>query len=81
MKKWAFVILAGLVLAACGDKETATGGPAAAEQQTFKWKLVTTWPKNYPGLGTGPEHFAELVERMSDGQDPGLRRRRPGARL
>ena len=68
MKKWAFLILASLVLAGCGGKETASDAPAAAQQQTFKWKLVTTWPKNYPGLGTGPEHFAERVERMSDGR-------------
>ncbi len=39
-----------------------------SRKKTFKWKLVTTWPKNYPGLGTAPEYFAELVERMSGGR-------------
>lgn len=37
-------------------------------QQTFEWKLVTSWPKNFPGLGAGPERFAKLVERMSGGR-------------
>ena len=29
-------------------------------QQLFEWKLVTSWPKNFPGLGTAPENFARL---------------------
>lgn len=32
------------------------------------WKLVTSWPKNFPGLGMAPENFARLVEKMSDGR-------------
>jgi TRAP-type mannitol/chloroaromatic compound transport system substrate-binding protein len=30
--------------------------------------LVTTWPKNYPGLGTAPENFAKRVAAMSNGR-------------
>ena len=37
-------------------------------QQKFRWKMVTAWPKNYPGLGTGPERFAQMVDRMSAGR-------------
>jgi len=37
-------------------------------QAIFEWKLVTTWPKNYPGLGLGPENFARLVDEMSNGR-------------
>ena len=40
----------------------------AGVQQTFQWKLVTTWPKNFPGLGTGPANFARYVEEMSAGR-------------
>ena len=29
---------------------------------------MTTWPKNFPGLGTAPENFAKNVERMSNGR-------------
>ena len=36
--------------------------------QQFNWRMVTSWPKNFPGLGMGPENFARLVEEMSDGR-------------
>ena len=53
---------------------TATGEPgepvtrAAAEQNPIRWKLVTTWPKNFPGLGLSPENIARMVREMSDGR-------------
>jgi TRAP-type mannitol/chloroaromatic compound transport system substrate-binding protein len=37
-------------------------------QQVYHWKLVTTWPKNFPGLGTAPEKFAAIVNTMSQGR-------------
>ncbi len=30
--------------------------------------MVTTWPKNFPGLGMAAENFARIVEEMSDGR-------------
>ena len=36
--------------------------------QTFEWKLVTSWPKNLPGLGTAPERLAVLIDEMSAGR-------------
>ena len=39
-----------------------------AESPTVEWKLVTTWPKNLPALGTAPERLAQLVEAMSAGR-------------
>ncbi len=44
----------------------ATGGSTFKEK--YQWKLVTTWPKNLPGLGAAPENFARYVEEMSDGR-------------
>ena len=38
------------------------------DQQKFEWKLVTSWPKNFPGLGTAPENIAKRVSAMTDGQ-------------
>ena len=32
------------------------------------WKMVTTWPKNFPGLGTGANFLAELIGSMSGGR-------------
>ncbi len=40
----------------------------AQAQETFEWKMVTSWPKNFPGVGQGPERLAELVDKMSDGR-------------
>jgi TRAP-type mannitol/chloroaromatic compound transport system substrate-binding protein len=51
-----------------GDGRVLAGGPGAGGGQRFEWKLVTTWPKNLPGLGAAPETFARLVGELSDGR-------------
>ena len=33
-----------------------------------EWKMVTTWPKNFPGLGTGAQRIADNITSMSDGR-------------
>ncbi|MDO6423841.1 TRAP transporter substrate-binding protein [Saccharophagus degradans] len=38
------------------------------QQQHYEWKMVTTWPKNFPGLGLAPENFAKMVNTMSNGR-------------
>lgn len=58
-----------LTLAACGGKQQAASQAAApAEKQVFHWRLVTSWPKNYPGMGMAPERLAQEVDKMSDGR-------------
>ena len=57
-----------MMLMACGEKDNQTAGATSAEQQVYKWKLVTSWPKNFPGLGTTPEKFADMVKDMSGGR-------------
>lgn len=43
--------------------------PAAGNSQNaIEWKLVTTWPKGLPGLGSAPENFARRVGEMSNGR-------------
>jgi len=37
-------------------------------EPTFKWKMVTTWPKNFPGLGTGANTVANMINLMSGGR-------------
>nr|WP_254262506.1 TRAP transporter substrate-binding protein [Marinobacterium weihaiense] len=34
----------------------------------FKWKMVTTWPKNFPGLGTGANQLADMINKMTNGR-------------
>ena len=67
-------LLAALVLV-CALWVMERVGPGAATQRgatastaSFHWKMVTTWPKNFPGLGLGPENFSRIVEAMSDGR-------------
>ncbi|MGB1159146.1 MAG: TRAP transporter substrate-binding protein [Porticoccaceae bacterium] len=57
-----------MLLVGCGAQNTETTADKGANQQTYQWKLVTTWPKNYPGLGTAPENFAKKVAAMSNGR-------------
>jgi len=40
----------------------------AQAKTTIKWKMVTTWPKNFPGLGTGANNLAKLITQMSGGR-------------
>ena len=62
-------VLAGagaLTLAGCAG-ELEECGPAAAGEQ-FRWKMVTTWPPNFPGLGTGVVSLVDFIERASGGR-------------
>lgn len=66
-----------LFAAACGQQpektgqteQTRSGQPETAEPPTqFRWKMVTTWPKNLPGLGIAPENLARMLNTMSNGR-------------
>jgi TRAP-type mannitol/chloroaromatic compound transport system substrate-binding protein len=60
---------AGAALSACKEEQPAEAAdcqaPAGAE---ISWKLVTSWPRNFPGLGMAPERFAREVNRLSKGR-------------
>ncbi len=63
--------LAATALAGCNKQPEANcepqkGGSGGGE--TFTWKMVTSWPKNFPGVGVGAERFAKLVNEMSNGR-------------
>jgi TRAP-type mannitol/chloroaromatic compound transport system substrate-binding protein len=57
-----------ILLTACGGEQTQSTDTAAKPQQTYKWKMVTSWPKNFPGLGQAPENFAKYINAMSAGR-------------
>jgi TRAP-type mannitol/chloroaromatic compound transport system substrate-binding protein len=62
-------LFALVLISSCGSQDSETQTSAnQASAETFKWKLVTSWPKNYPGLGSAPENFAKLVDTMSNGR-------------
>ena len=39
-----------------------------AKKPEFNWKMVTTWPKNFPGLGTGAQFLADKIQELSGGR-------------
>ncbi len=54
-------------LAACQSKSTPQVASGKAAQR-FEWKMFTTWPKNFPGLGTGANYLAESITQASGGR-------------
>ena len=68
MKRRKFVTSAATGGLVAGAAATAGSFPAPAiAQGTRQLKMVTTWPKNFPGLGTGAENLAKRITAMSDG--------------
>jgi len=61
-------LLTGGVLSGCGQEAKPVAAGGIPQQQTFSWKMVTTWPKNFPGLGTGANNLARLIGEMSSGR-------------
>jgi len=72
MDRRKFVSALGLgsaaALAGCGQQESGPKEAGNKPAKRYEWKMVTTWPKNFPGLGTAPERFADLVDTMSGGR-------------
>ncbi|MEX2327479.1 MAG: TRAP transporter substrate-binding protein, partial [Pseudomonadales bacterium] len=57
------------MLISCGGKDTSVTKTASPEPaQVYQWRMVTTWPKNLPGMGLAPEQIAKLVDQMSNGR-------------
>ena len=54
-------------LAACG-KETEPAKQEKIFKDKYSWNMVTSWPPNLPGLGTGANKLAEDVFKASDGR-------------
>lgn len=55
-------------VADCKPTEPAAAPAPAATAEPIEWKMVTTWPKNFPGLGVGANNLAELIGQMSGGR-------------
>ena len=59
-----------LGLGACSRSEgvaaVVNAGPSSS--RALKWKMVTTWPSSFPGLGTGAAHLAALITQLSGGR-------------
>ncbi len=63
--------LVGLGLSGCILGDQAPKAPQAAtefEEGAYQWRMVTTWPPDFPILGEAANAFAEEVRRMSGGR-------------
>ena len=67
MKRLICLILV-LLTAGCGGSDPGITAQSVEPKQAIKWRMVTTWPKNLPGLGTAPERMAENIRMMSQGR-------------
>ncbi len=64
--KGAAVAAAGAGALALG--QTAALGAPAVSKGIRQLKMVTTWPKGFPGLGTGAQRLADSITAMSGGR-------------
>ena len=60
--------LAGCSGESGGSAASSGGVSTASSDEVFRWKLITTWPKNLPGLGVAPENLAKRISEMSNGR-------------
>jgi len=66
MKRRDFINKASIGAVAAGS---ALVTPSLAHAKAkHKWKMVTAWPKNFPGLGAGANLLAKMINEMSDGR-------------
>ena len=67
--------IGGIAIGALGTKLIGSGGsgqrglntPAIAKDR-IEVAMVSTWPRDFPGLGTGAQRFAENLQAVSDGR-------------
>jgi len=65
MDRRSFIKKAGL--AGVGAGAATLAAPAIA-QGNQTWRMVTTWPKNFPGLGVGAQRLADRITAASGGR-------------
>ena len=66
----ASVVAGAAALSACQSQQDCES-PTVADNnagEIREWKMVTSWPLNFPGLGTGANRVAESITAMSGGR-------------
>lgn len=66
MDRRSFIKKAGLAGAGAAAATTLAAPAIAQGNQT--WRMVTTWPKNFPGLGVGAQRLADRITAASGGR-------------
>jgi TRAP-type mannitol/chloroaromatic compound transport system substrate-binding protein len=59
-----------VLIRSCASENFAQqqSGPNIITNKKYQWKMVTTWPPNFPILGQGCNLFAQWVKEMSGGR-------------
>ena len=70
MKKLLVTTFLSLTLISCTNEQVSVeeGSCFSNGTSTYQWTMVTTWPKNFPGLGLAPENFSKYIEEMTCGR-------------
>lgn len=64
-----FILLSSVALVTgCNSSSDNTSQESAASTKTFHWKMVTTWPPNFPIFHEGVMQFVKDIEMMSGGR-------------
>lgn len=51
-----------------GAVATASVAAPAISEKKYNWRMVTTWPRNFPGIGVGAQRLADRIGEMSNGR-------------
>ena len=60
--------LKGATGAAAATVAASSFAAPAISKDLIQWRMVTTWPKNFPGLGTGANLLGKLITEGSGGR-------------
>ncbi len=63
-----FLTAAGVATAGVAAAAAGSFPAPALAQERRDWKMVTSWPKGLPGLGTGAERLAKRITELSGGR-------------
>jgi TRAP-type mannitol/chloroaromatic compound transport system substrate-binding protein len=68
MKRRQFIKGAGTAGVAAAAAAASSFPKPSLSQNLMQWRMVTTWPKNFPGLGTGAELLAKFIGDATNGR-------------
>lgn len=54
-------------LAACA-RQSDDGGSATRAEERHRWRMVTSWPPNFPGHGVSANRLAQRIQDLSGGR-------------
>lgn len=64
----AAVTASAIALTACSEDDKSTSQAPGVIKKRIEVAMVSTWPRDFPGLGTGAQRFAQRINDLSDGR-------------